>query len=262
MTPGVLGHNDNVNYSLCQGVGFGRRADLYDGHSMGGGMGVLVDLAGDDVYTAGIYAQASAYWFAAGLLYDKAGNDIYDAYFFVQSGTAHMGITELLDDEGDDFYKARQAISVGGAHDISISWAIDKAGNDHYECWYEDAEGNKTSGGLLLGASTANGMGFCINIGGNDIYDVLDEPDRGQTSIGFAQHRVNNESSSYRNTFPDVGIFIDIGGSDSYSRPICVDNTSWKQESDRYPRKMSIGLGIDIEEGWIPELKWQASKTQ
>jgi hypothetical protein len=41
-----------------------------------------------------------------------------------------------------------------------------------------------------------------------------------------------------------------------------VDNTSWKQESDRYPRKMSIGLGIDIEEGWIPELKWQASKTQ
>jgi hypothetical protein len=262
MTPGVHGHNDNVNYSLCQGVGFGRRADLYDGHSMGGGMGVLVDLAGDDVYTAGIYAQASAYWFAAGLLYDKAGNDIYDAYFFVQSGTAHMGITELLDDEGDDFYKARQAISVGGAHDISISWAIDRGGNDHYECWYEDADGNKTSGGLLLGASTANGMGFCINIGGDDIYDVLDEPNKGQTSIGFAQHRVNNESASYRNTFPDVGIFIDIGGNDTYSRPICKDNTSWKQESDRYPRKMSIGLGLDIDDGWIPELKWQASKSK
>ena len=262
MTPGVHGHNDNVNYSLCQGVGFGRRADLYDGHSMGGGMGVLVDLAGDDKYTAGIYAQASAYWFAAGLLYDKAGNDVYDAYFFVQSGTAHMGITELLDDEGDDFYKARQAISVGGAHDISISWAIDKQGDDKYECWYEDAEGNKTSGGLLLGASTANGMGFCVNIGGNDSYDVLDEPNRGQTSLGFAQHRVNNDSSSYRNTFPDVGIFIDIDGEDTYSRPICENDTSWQQESDRYPRRRSIGLGTDTTGGWIPELKWAASRSE
>lgn len=63
---------------------------------MGGGIGILVDLKGNDKYTAGIYAQACGYWYAVGILYDKEGNDYYDAYFFVQSGTAHMGITELL----------------------------------------------------------------------------------------------------------------------------------------------------------------------
>ena len=261
LTPGVLGHNDNVNYSLCQGVGFGRRADLYDGHSMGGGMGVLCDLKGNDKYVAGIYAQSSAYWYATGILYDKEGNDVYDAYFFVQSGTAHMGITELLDEAGDDIYYARQAISAGGAHDVSISWHIDKGGNDKFICHYEvtdkDGKKTKTSGGILLGSSTANGMGILVNIGGDDVYDVLDEPGRGKQSVGYANHVVPPTMNTWRNTFPDVGLFIDIGGNDTYTRPDLIkNNISWKQESTQYARRMSVGIGLDIEDGYVPWIEW------
>ncbi len=263
--PGVLGHNANVNYSLCQGCGFGRRADLYDGHSMGGGFGILTDLKGNDKYIAGIYAQASGYWYATGILYDKEGNDYYDAYFFVQSGTAHMGITELLDEGGDDVYKARQAISVGGAHDVSISWHIDKGGNDKYECWYEtevkdektgEIRKEKTSGGILIGSSTANGMGFAINIGGDDTYDVLDKENMGKDAIGYANHVVDPNANTWRNQIPDVGIFIDIGGNDTYSRDICGNNKSWNQKSKNYHHKKSMGLGIDIETGVVPEINW------
>jgi hypothetical protein len=265
ITPGVLGHNDNVNYSLSQGCGFGRRGDLYDGHSMGGGIGILVDLAGDDHYTAGIYAQASAYWFATGILYDRAGDDIYESYFFTQSGTAHMGITVLLDEGGNDFYNARQAISIGGAHDISISWHIDIGGNDHYQCWYEEEiedpdtgelTKQKTSGGILIGSSTANGMGFAVNIGGDDIYEVLDIQDRGQDSMGYANYVVDPKAWSIRNILPAVGIFIDIGGNDTYFRDICKNNTSWQQESKRFHNRNAIGIGIDIAEGYLPEITW------
>jgi hypothetical protein len=265
LTPGVLGHNDNVNYSLSQGCGFGRRGDLYDGHSMGGGIGILSDLAGNDHYTAGIYAQASGYWFAVGILHDKVGDDKYESYFFTQSGTAHMGITVLLDEAGNDFYNARQAISIGGAHDISISWHIDVGGNDHYQCWYEEEvkdpdtgemKKQKTSGGILIGSSTANGMGFAVNVGGDDIYEVLDLKDRGRDSLGYANYVVDPKAWSIRNVLPAVGIFIDIGGNDTYFRDICKNNTSWQQESKQYHCRNAIGIGIDIEEGYLPEITW------
>ncbi len=266
MTPGVLGHNDEVNYSLSQGCGFGRRGDLYDGHSMGGGMGILIDLAGDDYYSAGIYAQASAYWYAVGILYDREGDDVYEAYFFSQSGTAHMGITVLLDEGGNDFYNARQAISIGGAHDISISWHIDLGGgDDHYQCWYKEVVEDpdtgelieqKTSGGILIGSSTANGMGFAVNIGGDNTYEVLDIEHRGRDSMGYANHVIDPNAWNIRNILPVVGIFIDIGGTNTYSRDICQNNTIWRQESKRHHHRNAIGIGIDMEKGVLPEVNW------
>jgi len=162
-------------------------------------------------------------------------------------------------------YKARQAISVGGAHDISISWHIDKNGNDKYECWYEtevkdektgEVKKEKTSGGILIGSSTANGMGFAVNIGGDDIYDVLDKDNMGKDAIGYANHVVDPKANTWRNFIPDVGIFIDIGGNDTYSRDICGNNMSWQQKSKSYHHDLSIGLGIDIESGTVPEINW------
>jgi hypothetical protein len=258
---GVNGHNDNVNYTLSQGVGYGRRSDLYDGHSMGGGIGILCDLKGNDKYVAGIFSQCSAYWYGVGILYDKEGNDLYDAYFFVQSGTAHMGITELLDESGNDTYNAHQAISLGGAHDVSISWFIDKGGNDQYHCWYEvenkeTGKKEKTSGGILCGSCTANGMGFFVDVAGDDVYDLLDKPGMAQQSIGYPNHVVPNEANNWRNIFPDVGIFIDMGGKDVYPREICKENTSWQQQSTQYPRRMSVGLGLDIEGGNLPDINY------
>src|SRR5690606_37171726 len=93
-----FGHPSDVLYvspqdaasssSFVQGAGFGRRADA-TGDYMSGGLGVLRDRAGADRYTAGVFAQATGYWFGTGLLLEGAGDDRYDAVWYVQSGDAH-----------------------------------------------------------------------------------------------------------------------------------------------------------------------------
>jgi hypothetical protein len=52
-----------VNSSFTQGAGFGRRGDATPtALNMSGGIGVLRDRAGDDRYTAGVFAQGTGYW--------------------------------------------------------------------------------------------------------------------------------------------------------------------------------------------------------
>lgn len=42
----------------------------------------------------------------------------------------------------------------------------------------------------------------------------------GKDAIGYANHVVDPKANTWRNFIPDVGIFIDIGGNDTYSRDI------------------------------------------
>ncbi len=90
------------NASMCQGAGYGLRRDYIDGHSLPGGVGMLLDGAGDDHYSAGVFAQAVGYWYAIGILDDRAGNDLYQAVWYGQSATAHMGFSYLCEGGGDD----------------------------------------------------------------------------------------------------------------------------------------------------------------
>ncbi|MHC4392949.1 MAG: hypothetical protein ACYS22_16780, partial [Planctomycetota bacterium] len=62
--------------------------DVYRGHGQGmaigfrhaacGGIGVLLDGAGNDTYTAGNFSQATGYYMALGVLADDKGNDTYN----------------------------------------------------------------------------------------------------------------------------------------------------------------------------------------
>lgn len=90
------------NASLAQGVGFGLRADYTNGHSMAGGIGYLVDDAGDDRYRAGPFAQGCAYWYAFGMLADGGGRDTYDGVWYVQGEGAHFAVGALYDASGND----------------------------------------------------------------------------------------------------------------------------------------------------------------
>ena len=47
--------------SMSQGAGCGRRADYSDGHSLGGGFGILCDVEGDDVVDAEAAACADKF---------------------------------------------------------------------------------------------------------------------------------------------------------------------------------------------------------
>ena len=88
-----------ANNSFTQGAAWGVRDN---DNPMSGGLGVLRDRDGDDVYVSSVQAQASGYWFGTGILADAAGNDRYDGRYYVQSAGAHFGLSLFVDDQGDD----------------------------------------------------------------------------------------------------------------------------------------------------------------
>jgi hypothetical protein len=122
------------NTSLAQGCGFGRRAHPGDERSLAGGLGLLVDGAGDDTYRCGVFGQGTAYWYALGFLVDLAGSDDYQGAYYVQAAAAHYAVCGLIDVAGDDRYAATMAQSIGHGHDLSIAVLHDQAGDDRYAC--------------------------------------------------------------------------------------------------------------------------------
>ncbi len=183
------------NISMSQGAGFGVRADFSDGHSMGGGIGVLYDGAGNDTYTCGVFGQGVGYWQGIGALFDIDGDDVYHGAWYVQGASAHFAIGYLEDIAGNDKYTATMNMAQGAGHDFSIGYLIDRAGNDSY-----------TAPNLSLGAGNANGIGIFIDLLGNDIYDT-----RG-TTLG----RVNPTDTGIRAMAFSLGLFIDLGGNDTF----------------------------------------------
>lgn len=235
--------NANHNTSMSQGCGFGRRADFLDGHSMSGGCGLLVDDAGDDTYSCGVFGQGVAYWYAIGVLSDKSGNDDYSGLWYVQGATAHFAISLFRDEAGDDHYQAKQATSIGVGHDFSTSWHIDTGGNDRYDCWRteKDDEGNdvRKDGGLMLGCGNMNGMGLFVNVGGDDVYDGTSSRMYGGSYI-----RGNTSPDTIRNEILCLGLFLDVGGNDTYGNGKCSEDTSWYEESETRPG-IEVGVGMD-----------------
>ena len=134
------------NTSFCQGAGFGRRADLAEGNSMSGGIGLLIDPEGNDKYSCGVFGQGTGYWAGTGILYDGKGEDSYKGVWYVQGGAAHFGIAMLMDTEGDDTYDALLNMAQGAGHDVSLGYLIDFSRDDTY-----------TSPNLALGGGNANG---------------------------------------------------------------------------------------------------------
>jgi hypothetical protein len=217
------------NNSLAQGVGFGRRADYIDGHSWAGGIGILCDGMGDDHYSAGLFAQGCAYWFAVGMLLDGGGNDQYDGIWYVQGTGAHFGVGYLDDFGGDDVYNAKQNMALGAGHDFTVGYLNERGGNDHY-----------TVPNLSLGGGNANGIGVFHDHAGDDIYVTS-----GGTTLGRAN--AHNRPGS-RQQLGVYGIFIDGGGTDRYGESYARDATRWigpKSSTDK-PNRFEIGVGLDF----------------
>lgn len=256
-------HDIFRNYSFCQGAGWGQRGDFSGGHSMAGGTGVLQDLAGNDHYEAGIYSQATGYWYGTGILHDKSGNDHYESSVFAQAGTAHMGLTTLLDESGDDTYHIWRANSHAAAHDVSVSWLIDKGGNDTISSWeWKDEKGRQTlsptgiknmGAGLLVGAAAVNSIAVYVNIGGNDTYELYSKD-----SLGWCEQRAKPGSWRYDNL--NAALFIDIGGKDNYNLqgnppdwPKAGNNLTWSRITPPCNPDKSFSMGLDTEKGRVPE---------
>ena len=223
---------DQHNVSMAQGAGNGRRADYTDGHSLAGGIGVLVDGAGNDRYTCGVFGQGVGYWYGLGMLLDGGGNDEYEGVWYVQGASAHFAVGVLEDAGGDDRYVATMNMAQGAGHDFSLGWLIDLAGNDGYR-----------APNLSLGGGNANGIGIFWDAAGDDRYEVAPSITLGRSSIGAP--------GTLRERALCLGLFCDTGGNDSYPDALSFarDNRLWTQPgASQPPMKRESGAGIDCEE--------------
>jgi len=136
-----LGGDDTYRCQVGAGVdGVGLAIDLLGDDkyntpgdfAFGGGLlgiGMLLDCDGDDHYAAGKGSLGSAL-FGVGALVDRAGMDSYNIDEHGQ-GAANFGIGILLDDEGHDTYLARyftQAVS----GPLGFGLLLDRNGDDTY----------------------------------------------------------------------------------------------------------------------------------
>lgn len=224
------------NSSFCQGVGFGRRDDA-GGLYMSGGIGILRDATGDDRYTCGIFGQATGYWYGAGFLLEGDGADHYDGEWYVQAGDAHFAIAALLDDGGNDVYAetaVRRNAAMGGGHDFSSAWLVDRAGDDIFR-----------GPGLSFGTGHAGGFGAFVDLAGTDTYDATGD-------LSFGDASIETPGDAARRMSGTVGVFVDRGGTDSYTRPTITplaNESTWTQEA--HVGENEHGAGIDRATGSV-----------
>lgn len=201
----ILRYKDHY-ISLSQGFGYGLRP------MMSGGIGMLFDLAGNDVYTSDIFGQGSSYWFSLGTLLDKEGNDKYVSFQYAQGAGTHLCSAILEDEAGDDVYISH-GVSQGCGHDLALGLLRDKSGNDNY-----------LAESLSQGAGSANGFGILADEGGDDGYYVS----------------IKDNTQGYgnpRRDYGSVGMLLDFSGKDDYNGN-GKDSTWWTTPS-------KWGVGVD-----------------
>lgn len=201
-------YDDSPGYSgWSQGMGVGPRG------SANGGIGVLLDGGGNDIYECDYFSHGGAYWFALGFARDFGGNDqrvgstrtAWDGSErkearFLRYGIGfgcHYAAGYLFDDAGDDLYFADHG-GVAFTWDVSLSALVDQAGKDRYEA--------------------GSGVATCYNSGLALLFDGLgdDSYASGNTGIAAAKsdyHEVEPRSHNFT-------LLLDLQGKDTYPQEI------------------------------------------
>jgi hypothetical protein len=249
-----------INGNGVQGVGFGRRGDITDGHSWAGGVGAIIDISGDDHYLSGNWSLGCAYWFSTGIAYDGRGDDIYESCYFTQGSGAHFCNAILIDEGGNDKHElyGTAGAALGFGWDYTNAFLINIGGEDAYR-----------AGMISIGCAEIRSNAFLIDIGGNDIYR-LKSGALGLGAVDYREYyRKPTKTVTYYSDTRSLGCLIDIGGMDKYlsftdttetTHPHARDNSFWfnPSKSDSTFGADNYGVGIDVEKGRIPELdRWK-----
>jgi HEAT repeat protein len=193
--------------SLSQGFSIGMRPYA------SGGVGLLMDDAGNDRYACDIYGQGASYWFAYGALVDGGGNDTYTLGQYGQGGGIHLAVGCLIDMAGQDLYYNMHGVGTGGAHDFAVGLLIDRAGDDYY-----------AGSGGTLGGSLTNSFAMLLDCAGNDGYSAV-------------KIRHTEGGGRAARGMGSIGLFLDMAGKDLHGR-LDLEDTSWTKET--------YGAGIDL----------------
>jgi hypothetical protein len=188
-----------------QGVGAGARAVA------NGGIGVILDGAGDDKYEFDYLAHGGGYWLGLGFARDFGGNDqrlgatqkTYEGgrrterrYQRFGSGFGcHYAVGLCIDDLGDDVYHGT-IMGLGHAWDCSVGGLYDLDGKDRYE----------STGGLTQGSAHQAGIAVLFDYRGDDFYRGYSQ---GNAPGGISYHPVPQCGGNF-------SFVIDYGGKDTY----------------------------------------------
>lgn len=188
------------NTSMGQGAGYGMRGVFFDGRSTAGGIGLLLDLAGNDRYEAQVFAQGIGYHEGLGMLLDDGGSDRFEAAWYgMGAGVHHAAGILLKRGAGNDVYRSTHEMVLGSGNDFSVGVFVDEAGDEEYAV-----------GQLSLGVAHANSTGVFLDAAGNDRYTVASATCR---ALGAAY---TQQWGNARENLPSLGLFMDAGGADSY----------------------------------------------
>jgi hypothetical protein len=195
--------------SLSQGFAIGNRYE-----ETGGGIALLLDEGdGNDVYQADIYGQGSSYWYSLGMLVDRGGNDTYTLGQYGQGAGIHLSAGILVDLKGNDTYTNPYGVGTGGAHDWSVGWLIDRAGNDLYQ-------GNGQGQGLNYS------VGILLDCAGDD------------------SHISNHDTCVGKGVNNDISLLLDLAGTDQYGPKEVKDGV--------FTRRGRTAMVYDVPEDWFP----------
>lgn len=117
----------------------------FEGKQESGGIGLLLDLEGDDSYRGGLHSQGAAAGRGIGLLLDGRGYDFFNGRNQSQGYGCNGGIGILRDLMGNDHYLAGDLVQ-GVGEDGSLGFLIDDMGDDRYSA-LGTAQGMNRAGG-------------------------------------------------------------------------------------------------------------------
>lgn len=203
---------ENATESYAQGFGYGLLPyNISVGAS--GGIGLVYDQKGNDIYISDYFGQGGSYWYAFGALVDEAGDDLYISGRYSQGAGIHVSIGTLIDEKGDDRYISTFGVGQGLGHDFGIGVLVDNNGNDFYK-----------GGVLVQGLGNETGIGILYDNNGNDEY------------VSKGNRPGTGNFSSFHET-GSIGLFIDSEGIDSYSS---------EEKNHQILNRKNWGLFLDI----------------
>ncbi|MEO2161309.1 MAG: hypothetical protein ABGY29_02170 [bacterium] len=190
--PDVYG---NSGPNIYHGASQGYCTGIRSNGGAAGGLAALLDLGdGEDRYQSGNFSQGGAYYFSFALMYDGGGDDENFGTRYSQGFGVHQAAAVRWDAGGDDTYTCRSVAHTGMAWDEGVGYLLEDGGDDVYDV-----------GDLGNGGAAQTGVAILIDLDGKDSYK---SGSAGQGGTG---------SSEYHNK-PSIGVLIDLGGDkDQYS---------------------------------------------
>jgi len=212
---------------------------------------VVVDISGNDTYSAsGDFAQGAGL-LGGGFLVDLEGDDRYSAKNYSQ-GTGILGMGILADLSGRDQYSA-VAVSQGAAS-FGVGVLAEGGGDDTYFGNY-----------FVQGAGYIKGFGAIVEVAGNDnyfaggLYEDFRAPGKSYVSMSQGFGFGMRPWESFVGASGGIGIIAEAEGNDTYVADYFAQGASYwyslgilddRKGNDRYVSgRYSQGAGIHMSAG-------------